>query len=416
VGQNELGVVDGDADWYGDLPKGWSIERADTRLRRVREMVSPSDLGEVAFHYSIPELQETGDGAEARAVDIGSDKILLKGGELLVARLNPRKGLVLLAEAHDIPTVCSSEFVVMVPESCEPRFAKYLYLSHPVRAQIESAVQSVTRSHQRARPALISKLRLPWPPLRLQMSIADFLDKVTVRIARLVAAEQGLLRLINESYASEYVDRANGLTKEAPLVPLKRLGWFGSGTGFPDDEQGLADEEIPFLKVSDLPSDGSHRPVMSAANSISRETAGRLGATIFPAGTVVFPKIGAALMMNKRALLGVPSCIDNNMAGFVPHLLLPSYAQVALSLVDARQFAQPGAVPTIDMPSLRALKVRKPTSAQQEQVASEVNELTEQWRSLADQVGAVISRLNEQGASLISAAVTARVGPGVEAA
>ena len=42
-------------------------------------------------------------------------------------------------------------------------------------------------------------------------------------------------------------------------------------------------------------------------NSISRGTADELGAYIFPAGSIVFPKVGGALLTNKRRLTERPS-------------------------------------------------------------------------------------------------------------
>jgi type I restriction enzyme S subunit len=57
---------------------------------------------------------------------------------------------------------------------------------------------------------------------------------------------------------------------------------------------------------------------MTTANHyISEQTRKRLGATAFPTGSIVFAKVGAAVFLERKKILGQPSCIDNNMTAFV---------------------------------------------------------------------------------------------------
>ena len=82
-------------------------------------------------------------------------------------------------------------------------------------------------------------------------------------------------------------------------VPLKRIGELQAGAGFPDDEQGLFDEEVPFFKVGDMGMAGNEREMRVHQHSVSQATARRLGAFLFPAGSIVFAKVGAALLLNR---------------------------------------------------------------------------------------------------------------------
>ena len=71
--------------------------------------------------------------------------------------------------------------------------------------------------------------------------------------------------------------------------------------------------EIPFFKVKDLQS-----PLMltETDNYISRDTVARLRAMVFPKSTIVFAKVGAALLLNRFRILGCEGCLDNNMMAF----------------------------------------------------------------------------------------------------
>ncbi len=96
--------------------RSWPLTRLDWIATEERNASLPSEFGAAAvFHYSIPNFDETGDGVLESVDDIGSGKLVLRGGELLIAKLNPRKSRVILAEPHDVPTVASTEFVALRP-------------------------------------------------------------------------------------------------------------------------------------------------------------------------------------------------------------------------------------------------------------------------------------------------------------
>src|SRR5580658_9903538 len=88
--------------------------RMDWIAAPVRDTVSLAEIQQqTVFHYSIPFLDEYGDGALQEGVEIESAKQRILGGELLVSRLNPRKSRVIVTTPHDELSVCSGEFVVL---------------------------------------------------------------------------------------------------------------------------------------------------------------------------------------------------------------------------------------------------------------------------------------------------------------
>ena len=240
-----------------DLQSGWKWKRADGLFRLPNRQVSPEALGDVVFHYSIPAIQETGDGAVELTSEIKSNKHQIDGGELLVSKLNPRKGCVILSQKQDYPTVASTEFVVLSPESVDPVFAAYLYQSHQVRESISSVVQSVTRSHQRANPSDITKLWLPIPPLPTQRRIAAYLDRETAQIDALVAQKELLLALLEEKRASLI---SHAVTRGLPGVASAKTGLPGvasAKTGL-NPKAKLKPSGIPWL--GDVPEHWQLKP------------------------------------------------------------------------------------------------------------------------------------------------------------
>ncbi|CAK7047653.1 restriction endonuclease subunit S [Saezia sanguinis] len=99
--------------------------------------------------------------------------------------------------------------------------------------------------------------------------------------------------------------------------PLKEVAEIRSGWGFPNAYQGKSEGSYPFYKVSDMNIVGNETTMTAANNFIDDTVVKKLGITPAPAGTVIFPKIGAAVATNKKRLLSMPSAYDNNVMGLI---------------------------------------------------------------------------------------------------
>jgi type I restriction enzyme, S subunit len=121
----------------------------------------------------------------------------------------------------------------------------------------------------------------------------------------------------------EYKDSGVEWLKEIPrnwrAVPIKHVGRLKGGAGFPHDDQGVEGEILDFHKVNALSRADAHGYLVPSDNTISPDTANRLGAFVFPPETIVFAKVGAALLLARIRIIRNDSCIDNNMMGLIVH-------------------------------------------------------------------------------------------------
>lgn len=256
--------------WLGDVPEHWKISRGDELFTLSRVSISKEELlGKTVIHYSIPAIQEFGKGILEEGNTIDSNKLIIKGNEVIISKLNPRKETVLITSKHDdFLQVCSSEFIVLIPRSIDLKFGYYLYKSHVVKETICSCVQSATKSHQRANPDDIYKIHLPCPPLPEQRSIANFLDRKTEQINALIANKQRLIALLQEERTA-VINRAvtRGINPDAPTkhsgvdwlgdVPehwevkkLKYIASYLNGYAFKSDE--FSYQGIPVIRIGDI--------------------------------------------------------------------------------------------------------------------------------------------------------------------
>lgn len=181
-------------------------------------------------------------------------------------------------------------------------------------------------------PALNKKeligFKVPVPPLEIQREIVRILDSFTeleVELEVELEARRKQYVFYRDQLLNFESAREAGRTSvlglppfEVLFVPLGTIVEVRSGWGFPKAKQGVPGGEIPFYKVSDM-NLGSNRVLMSLSqNYVSREVSTALGVRLAPSGTVIFPKIGAALRTNKKRLLSMESAYDNNIMGLIP--------------------------------------------------------------------------------------------------
>ncbi|MFE7313691.1 restriction endonuclease subunit S [Streptomyces sp. NPDC057555] len=176
----------------GGLPEGWAWARLGDLGSEVRETVVPSE-GNVYELWSVPSFAsgspEVLDGRE-----IGSAKLSVEPGDVLICKINPRINRVwsVAGRKEGLIQVCSPEWVVLRLHGGSTGVSgKYLqyYLSSPsFRQWISSSVSGVTGSHTRAKSKDILARQVPVPPLAEQYRIVEALEE---QFSRLDAAKEG---------------------------------------------------------------------------------------------------------------------------------------------------------------------------------------------------------------------------------
>jgi type I restriction enzyme, S subunit len=96
---------------------------------------------------------------------------------------------------------------------------------------------------------------------------------------------------------------------------LGEVAQVSSGAGFPLHLQGKKGGDLGFFKVGDISRAVlNHQGLLTdAQHYVSLATAKELRAKPVPAGATVFAKIGEAIKLNRRARVGAPCLIDNNV-------------------------------------------------------------------------------------------------------
>jgi type I restriction enzyme, S subunit len=411
-------------EWIGEIPERWEEKRIDWVMDYLRETSRIGEMkGYEVFHYSIPIIQETGDGQVQDVDEISSDKLALTGGELLVSKLNPRKGMVLISKKKEIPVVCSSEFVPLVPRNINLKFSFYLFCSTVIRERLSSTVQSATYSHQRARPRDITKLWFYMPPFPQQQAIADFLDRETLRINSIVEKQTRMIELLKEKRSALIAQTVTkGLDKKERMkdsgvewigeIPegweIRKGKWIFNIFNSADvniDNISTDDGDIHYLKVDDLNySEGAFITTSNLKYSSS------LNKFYSELPVLVFPKRGAAIFTNKICICNLPYMLDSNlMAVSLSKFCEAKYFYYQIQSRKLEDIADVSSVPQINNKHIKPLVLVVPPIPAQRAIADFLDRETAKIDTLIGKIEKRIELLDEYKQSLITHAVTGKI-------
>lgn len=214
------------------------------------------------------------------------------------------------------------------------------------------------------------------------------------------------------NYKSSDVQWLGGIPELWKITQIKHIGRLKGGAGFPHIEQGVSGEDLDVHKVNALGSADDKGILQSSENTISVDTASRLGAFIFPVNSIVFAKAGAALLLSRIRLVGTPACIDNNMMGLVVNDQNNfNFIRYAMCLVRFDYLVNPGAIPSLNEFQMGNSFLAIPSIEEQKQIANFLDHETAKIDTLIDKQQQLIKLLKEKRQAVISHAVTKGLNP-----
>ncbi|WP_103028030.1 restriction endonuclease subunit S [Salinibacter altiplanensis] len=196
-------------------------------------------------------------------------------------------------------------------------------------------------------------------------------------------------------------------------VDLGDLAQVISGHGFPKEYQGRTSGELPFLKVGDISREvqNGKKFVSQADNYISRSTADEIGANPIPEGAVVFAKIGEAVKLNRRGVLGQESLVDNNVMALVAseEAISQDYLYYFMQGFDLGRLTRATTVPSIRKSDVLEIKIPLPSLSEQRRIVAKIEELFSNLDAGREDLETAERQVERYRLSVLQAAVEGRL-------
>ena len=225
----------------------------------------------------------------------------------------------------------------------------------------------------------LKDIPVPLPSLPEQTAIGSFFQDID----QLISLQQHKLEVLKEQKKTylKLLFPAKGQTKPAlrfagfeddwKEVKLGEVGVTKSGVGFPDSEQGGV-RGIPFYKVSDMNNIGNEIEMVTSNNYVTQEQIdSRKWKVIDTVPAIMFAKVGAALLLNRKRLIREPFLIDNNTMVYIPSAYWEvMFCKILFDTLNLSKYSQVGALPSYNGSDIEAIQVLIPTLPEQEAIGS----------------------------------------------
>ncbi len=303
----------------------------------------------------------------------GTDKSLTKSETIVIGRKGTAGALYFISDpCWPIDTT----FFAKPKSDVSLKFIYYLLRTKRLpRLAIVTGVPGINRT-------TLANINVQLPPLTTQKQIVERLDKIT----EAQKLNDGLIKKTDELFQSLLHKELDPVGKDWEIKELQEIVEARSGFGFSMEIQGKTDGEIPFYKVSDMNLAGNQIEMVYHNNTITTKQCADRRYKPAPEGTIIFPKIGAAVATNKKRILTRDSLYDNNVMGLIPTAkILSKYLFFWMLKFDISLWASQSMPPSIKKSTVDKFTIPLPSLKIQKQIVVKLSAVQDYKKQLLEQ-------------------------------
>jgi type I restriction enzyme S subunit len=286
----------------------------------------------------------------------------------------------------------------------EPRFLMYaLIMSSDV---LNSKARGVAQ-----KGVYLQALRdfpIPHPPLSEQRRIVAILDDAFEAIATAKANTEKKLHNAREVFERSIVAMLRERGDDWNTSTIGEVCTLKSGTTVPIHVERPSGD-IPYVKVAEMTMPENADGITTSTRFIDRSDL--KPAWVIPAGAVIFPKRGGAILTNKKRLVLVDMCADLNIMSVIPSdLITPEFLYLFFLAVDMRKLGTGSSIPQINNYDIAPLSISFPSSKKlQQELTSRLTLIKVECDLLGSMYARKLDALDELKKSLLHRAFTGQL-------
>jgi len=157
-----------------------------------------------------------------------------------------------------------------------------------------------------------------------------------------------------------------------------------SGSAAPQERRFFLDGKYPFVRVSDLGLVGRSTRLTHIRDSVNDSAVKEVGLVLARAGTVIFPKSGAAITTNSRGILGIDAFLVSHLAGVtaLEGITLPEWLYFWLCTLDMTAYSDNPGYPSLRISRVASIPIPVPPINEQRRVAARLLQQMAQVESM----------------------------------
>ena len=384
-----------------ELPKGWRWVKLG-EVCTSAENRDPKTAPDLPFRYiDISSIDNNSKKIMDARTILGKDapsraKQIIKANDVLVATTRPNLNAVALVPKELNDEICSTGFSVLRPTKLiDPSFlfafVKTQYFIDTISGQVRGMLYPAVTDSQ------VRNVNLTLPPLPEQERIATKIQELMQEVQRARAACEKQLeaaKALPSGYLREVFE-----SEEAKKWERKRLGEVCevfSGSSAPQEKKYFENEKYPFVRVQDLGKYGRTINLVNIKDYINDHAIRELNLIKAEKGTILFPKSGAAITTNNRAILGVDAFIVSHLAAIKPReeVVDTYFVYYWLCLTDMVHYMENPGYPSLKLSTISKIDIPLPSLSEQNRITTELKKKLAEAENLQSAIKNQQSALN----------------------
>lgn len=364
----------------------WTSVRFDQIATQISDRVdNPAEAG-VERYVGLEHLDS--DNLRIRRwgepTDVESTKLRFHLGDIIFGKRRVYQRKVAVA---DFEGICSAHAMVLraMPGAVLPEFLPFfmqsdLFMERALSISVGSLSPTINWKALAAEEFLL-------PPIQEQARLVEALSASATNLDCLyLLHEQSaalLDALILETLEIRGFSMTQGYKGRYQVDKGERLYHARSGNGEPTPD---AAGDTLFFKVADFNRNSDHRKLSNAEVKFSAKSNPRI--RVFQPGTVVFPKRGASIFLNKIGILAHPAALDPNLMALEPRAekVSAEYLMWFYKGIGLWRFADTTSVPQLNHKHLNPVPVPVPSVEQQDVICARISLLADALANAANRL------------------------------
>ena len=249
-------------EWIGDIPDDWEVTKIGQLYLERNEKVSDREYEalSVTKRGILKQLES------AAKTDNGDNRKLVKSGDFVINSRSDRRGSCGISKFDG--SVSLINIILMPTQKIANGYYNYLFRTENFADEFYKYGNGIVDDLWSTKWTSMKKILVPFPSLRTQQRIADYLDEKCGEIDATIAKQKESiekLKAYKQSLISETVTK--GLDKSAPLKPsgiewigdipahweVKRIKeLFSFGKGLPISKEDLIENGVPVINYGQI--------------------------------------------------------------------------------------------------------------------------------------------------------------------
>ena len=162
--------------------------------------------------------------------------------------------------------------------------------------------------------------------------------------------------------------------------PTKKLGEISrifSGSSAPQDEKYFKNGKYPFVRVFDLSTPRSGTELVETRDHVNELAITELNLVEAQKGAIVFPKSGASILNNNRAMLGTNAYVVSHLSAIEvnENLAVKNWVYYFLSKFDMSKLVSDPGYPSLNISAIEKIKIPLPPLEIQKQIVERLDKI-----------------------------------------